>query len=72
VFTNYEQTLRSFIKKQYRVDTPDTRKLEQAVEELKKILLKFDHRGTILEALKRSLQLDHQSLLKFFEEMRFK
>jgi hypothetical protein len=48
------------------VDPPDTTKLKTAIEELEKILMKLGHATTVLPALKKSLLLDHPSLLSYF------
>jgi hypothetical protein len=51
---------------------PDTAKLRLAIEEMEKLLMKLGHSGTVLPAIKKSVLLDHQSLMKFFGDMRKK
>lgn len=65
-FLAHEQRLRNIIRSHYRVDPPDTTKLKMAIEELEKILMKLGHTTTVLPALKKSLLLDHESLLNYF------
>ena len=66
----HEQKLRAIIKQTYRVDPPDTTKLKMAIEELEKILMKLGHSSSCIPALKKSLLLDHQSLLNYFSDMK--
>ena len=56
------------IRSQYKIDPPDTTKLKMAIEELEKVLMKLGHCNTVIPALKKSLLLDHQSLLSYFED----
>ena len=45
-------------------------KLKMAIEELEKILMKLGHTTTVLPALKKSLLLDHSSLLNYFNNIK--
>ena len=69
-FQVHEQRLRMTIRSQYKINPPDTAKLKMAIEELEKILMKLGHGSTVLPALKKSLLLDHQSLLNYFDDMK--
>ena len=71
-FNIHEQRLRNLIRAQYRVDPPDTAKLKMAIDELEKVLMKLGHASTVLQALKKSLLLDHESLRNYFGNMDFK
>lgn len=52
---------------------PDTTKLRMAIQELIKLTEKLDGAGkVVVEGLKLSHQLDHQNLLKFFEELKYR
>lgn len=69
-FNIQEQKLRSIIRTQYKIDPPNTTKLRTAIEEIEKILMKLGHSSTALSALKKSLLLDHQSLLGYFSDLK--
>jgi|JI9StandDraft_1071089.scaffolds.fasta_scaffold462524_1 hypothetical protein len=55
------------IRSEFRVASLDTQKLKMAIEELDKLSMKLSNPNTVLGALKKSILLDHQSLLAHFE-----
>lgn len=54
------------IRSEFRVTAVDTNKLKMAIEELERLSMKLTNPNTVLSAIKKSILLDHLSLISHF------
>lgn len=62
----HEKEVRAMIRSEFRVTAVDTNKLKMAIEELERLSMKLTNPNTVLSAIKKSILLDHLSLISHF------
>lgn len=67
LLNHHEKEIRALIRNEFRVTAVDTHKLKLAIEELDKLSMRLANPNTVLSALRKSILLDHQSLINHFE-----